>query len=329
MTSPQTRRDVLKHSFHDALLASSGHPEADQLSREGMLISIGDDTELVDEWHRLVGSEQAVFDLHLAGAGVEDNATRADQFAQFVSRIGATVHAKAKDTAGLQRYPHKLLIQGAEPGSVRVVLRVPVPQIPDGQQVQDATVASSVDSDALRLVASILAHGDDMSDDSVVTSEIQSLPVPARVSLRKAMEGVQKAGWEIQGSISQRGYGYTDVALTTAGAARLRHELAVTEPVIRHAELFGKINGTKDIEGVLWFEPEGGSEFRAVVGDDPQLRDKIVELQLGHPRVRAEFVIYETQSPDGNTMMRSRKLEKVVLAPPPRQLAIEVPDHVS
>lgn len=322
MAHPQSRRDELMQAFREALLVSSGHPDADQLAREGMLISVVGDDEMVGEWHRIAGPEQAVFDIHLAGAGVEDNAASASKFAQFVSRIDSTVHAKARDAAGVRSYSHKLLIQGAEPGSVRVVLRVPEPTIPEGQEVDDSTVASTVDSDALRLVASIIGHGDDISDDSVVISEIQALPTEARKALRKAMEGVQTAGWEIQGSISQRGFGYQEVALTTQGAARLRHELTVTEPVIRTAQLYGKINGTKDIEGVLWFEPEGGKEFRAIVGEDRNLRDKIVQLQLGHPRVRADFTIYESHSPDGTTMMRSRTLEAVELAPRAEQTTI-------
>jgi hypothetical protein len=285
---------------------------------------VRDDPALINVFERIAGPDQAVLDLHLEGAGVDGNATRADRFAQFVSRIGTTVHAKAKQAAGAKNYPHKLLVEGAGPGSVRVVFRAPDPEMPEGQYAE-SIVASTVDSDALRLIASIIGNADDISEDSVIAGKIQELPPKGRNALRKAMEGVQTAGWELTGSISQRGFGYSALTLTTQGAARLSKELGSAEPTTRPETLYGSITGSKDIEGLFWFEPDGGREFRAVA-DDPELRRTIVELQLDHPRVRADFLVFETHSADGETTSRSRTLQRIERAVATHQAALDDAD---
>jgi hypothetical protein len=324
MTAPQSRREALLKDFREALLSPSGNAELDRISQRSLLMSAAGDEALISEWHRLVGAEQAVLDLHLGGAGVLGHATRADRFASFVTNIGSSVQKAAREATGRRSYPRNLLIEGAQPGSVRVVLRAPVPELPPHQEVDDATIASTVDSDALRLIATIMGHADDLAQDSIVSGAIQALPAVARVPLRKAMTTVQHSGWELWGTISQRGFGYNELKLSTLGAARLRVDLDASVERSYTEEMFGRISGSKDIDGILWFDPEGGREFRAVV-DDPQLRRRVVQLQLDHPRVFARFDVIESHGGGGEevSLRVSRSLRSVSLAPLGHQSSID------
>jgi hypothetical protein len=324
VNAPLGRREALFRDFQEALLTPSGNAELDRITRESLLVSARGDEQLISEWHRLVGAEQAVLDLHLAGAGTVGNATRADKFAAFISNIGNTVQLTARGRTGRRAYPRKLLVEGAQPGSVRVVLRAPVPELPKHQQVADSTLASSVDSDALRLIATIIAHADDLAQDAVMAGAIQSLPDAARIPLRKAMTVVQTAGWEVRGNISQRGFGYNPLELSTQGAARLRAGLDANTETTFTEEMFGRISGSKDIEGLVWFDPEGGREFRAVI-EDAELRRTVVQLQLDHPRVFARFNVVESRAEGGEeiTLRTSRTLRSVSLAPLGQQGAFD------
>lgn len=316
MTSREQSREEFRRLFEQALRAQPGDSDLERLGRESMLMSIQGDPELVSEWHRIAGAEQAVLDLHLGGAGVRDNSTSAERLAKFVSHIGSTVQRAAKEAVGRQRYPRKLLIEGVRPGSVRVVLRAPQPEVPPDQVVDDETLASTVDSNALRLVATIMAYADDLQQDSIITGAIQSLPPTARVPLRKAMEDIQRAGWEIRGSISQRGFGYNNLSLTTQGAVRLRQELAAKAERSYTEEIYGTITGSKDIEGIFWFNPEGGKEFRAMV-EDVKLQRDVVRYQLDHPRVFARFQVFESHTPGAEEVLvrKSRTLQHLSLTP--------------
>jgi hypothetical protein len=161
-----------------------------------------------------------------------------------------------------------------------------------------------------------MAYADDLQQDSIITGAIQSLPPAARIPLRKAMGDIQKAGWEIQGSISQRGFGYNDLSLTTQGAVRLRQELAAKAERSYTEEMFGTITGSKDIEGIFWFNPEGGKEFRATV-EDLKLQRDVVRYQLDHPRVFARFQVFESHTAGAEEVLvrRSHTLQHLSLAP--------------
>lgn len=329
MTVPQDRRRSLFRDFQEALLFRSGNDELDRISQRSLLMSAAGDEEFVSEWHRLVGAEQAVLDLHLGGVGVEENTTRADKFAFFVSSMSSTVQRASREATGRRRYPRQLLVEGVQPGSVRVVLRAPVPRIPNTQSVDPLTVASTVDSDALRLIATIMGHANDPAQDSIATAAIQALPPAARIPMRTAMDHVQTAGWEIAGSISQRGFGYSSLKLTSQGAARLRIELEARYDKSFIQEMYGRISGSKDIEGTLWFTPEGGTEFRAQVANDATLRRSVVQHQLDHPRVFARFDVVESHAAgrEASSVRVSRVLRSVTLAPLGEQSVIDSDEH--
>jgi hypothetical protein len=294
-----------EESLVDALRYSSGDPNSDRVMRESIRAGIvGDDTDLIDIYEREVGPEQAEVDLRLDGPGVRDNATNARQFSLFVSGLSEAVKETAKARAGRKSYRDNLLIEGATPGSVRVVLRVATPIISTGQTVDESTVASSVDSDALRTVASILVHASDPDLDTPLAAEIAELPMKARTALKRVVNASQKGGWGVRGSIRQRQVGAAELELTADGATRLRIELDEAQEKRRTERRVGTIDGFRWSLGTLYFEPEGAARFTAGV-TETRVAQAVTELMRDpHQRVSAEFDVVESFLPGDQTRTR-------------------------
>lgn len=314
---PSPRKQRLVEAFRAALRESTGYPDADDIGRASLYASIGDDLDLLAVWREETAPEQAALDLHLTGEGVTDHATSARQFSDFVAGIAAAVKATAKDRLGVRSHTEDLLIDALQPGSLRVMLRARDPI------AADPTITgpgSTIDSDALRGIASVLIHAKDTTTDSPLTAELGHLPTAARQGLRRAARSAAHAGWDIAGALTQRGYGYSHLALTARAARALERQLSQALPQKTEATIYGQITGTKDIEGLLWFTPEGaGREFRAHITDE-DLRRRAVEYQIDHPRVRAGFDVYESLPPGDDTIIRtSRTLTSLDLAPADQQ----------
>lgn len=320
-TTLSPRKQRLVDAFRAALRESTGYPDADEIGRVSLYASIGADPDLLAAWREETAPAQAALDLHLAGESVEDHATNARQFSDFVAGVSSAVKATVKDRLGLRSYTEDLLIDALAPGSLRVVLRARDPIATDPTITEPG---STVDSDALRGIASVLMHAGDDTPDSPLTAELGQLPAKARQGLRRAARSAARAGWDIAGAITQRGYGYADLAMTARAARTLERQLGQALPKKTEATIYGQITGTKDIEGVLWFTPEGGGrEFRATI-EDEQLRRQAVQHQIDHPRVRAVFDVYESLPPGDNTIIRtSRVLTNLQLAPAPEQTTLD------
>lgn len=295
----------LEASLLDALRYTSGDPNSDRAVRESIRSGIvGDDAELIDIYEREVGPEQAEVDLHLEGPGVADNSTNARQFSLFVSGLSEAVKETAKARAGRKNYRDNLLIEGATPGSVRVVLRVAKPVIPQGQTVDPSTVASTVDSDALRTVASILVHASDPDLDTPLAAEIAELPMKARTALKRVANASQHGGWGVRGSIRQRQVGAADLELTADGAMRLRLELEQAQETRRTERRVGTIDGFRWSLGTLYFDPLDAPAFTAGVMES-RIAQEVTRL-MNDPelRVSAEFDIVESYLPGDQTRSR-------------------------
>lgn len=321
-TNPSARKQRILEAFRAALRERTGLPAADEISRASLYASIGGDPDLLAVWREETAPVQAALDLHLAGEGVDDHATNARQFAGFVAGVSTAVKETVKDRLGRRAHTEDLLIEAVTPQSMRVVLRARDPVV-DDPTITDA--GSTVDSDALRGIASVLIHAGDTTADSPLTAELGRLPAKARQGLRRAARSAAQAGWDIDGDLTQRGYGHGHLTLTARAAKALERQLGQALPKKTTATLYGSITGTKDIEGVLWFQPEGGSrEFRATIGDD-QLRRRAVEYQIDHPRVRADFDVYQSLPPGDDTIIRtSRTLTDLHLAPHPEQTQLTI-----
>ncbi|MGL4304787.1 MAG: hypothetical protein ACRCSF_01410 [Mycobacteriaceae bacterium] len=279
-------------------------------------IVIGD-PEAEKVWAEETSPEQATLDLHLEGDNIHENSTNAKKFTDFISGLILAVKETVKDRLGRGSYVEDLLIQGALPGSVRIILRAPIPSISLEAIVDTATIASTADSDAIRSIASILKHADDEAEDSPLMAEVHGLPMQARMGLKRVAKSVSKAGWNIEGTISQRGFESGAINLSIQGAKRLEHALIANVPMRRTEIMFGLVHGTKDIEGIMWFQPENGRVFRAKMKDDNNFRKKAIELQIDHPRVRAVFEIFESIPVGDQTASKvSRVLQELELATP-------------
>jgi hypothetical protein len=265
---------------------------------------VGDDADLIDIYEREVGPAQAEVDLHLDGPGVQDNATNARQFSRLVSGLSEAVKETAKARVGRKSYRDNLLIEGATPGSVRVVLRVATPVIPKGQTVDESTVASSVDSDALRTVASILVHASDPDLDTPLAAEIAELPMKARTALKRVANASQQGGWGVRGSIRQRQVGAADLELTADGAIRLRLELEGAQEKRRTERRVGTIDGFRWSLGTLYFDPLDVPAFTAGVMES-RIAQAVTRL-MNDPalRVAADFDVVESFLPGDQTRTR-------------------------
>ncbi|MEW1882174.1 hypothetical protein AB0O58_21040 [Rhodococcus sp. NPDC080181] len=293
-----------------ALQYTTGDDEADRALRGSLLAGIvGDNQELLNVFVEEAGPEQAEFDVHLDGPGVENNATSAKSFSAFVAGLSEAVKETAKHRAGKGRYSEGLLIEGATPGSVRVVLRAPTPKIDPTQQVDSRTTASSVDSDALRSIAAILSHASDPDVDSPLVAEIADLPKGARKGLRRAIRSSRQAGWTIDGTVRQRRVGLSTVALTPNGATRLELELDSRVDSQKSETMIGTIDGFRRSIGTLYFIPEGRPPISAAVLDNT-LAIQVAQLAAQEgATVRAIFNVVESRLPgDPGVSRQSRSL---------------------
>ncbi len=306
----------LEASLVDALRYTSGDQNSDRAVRESIRAGIvGDDAALINIYEREVGPEQAEVDLHLFGPGITDHTANARQFSLFVSGLSDAVKETAKTRSGHLRYPDNLLIEGASPGSVRVVMRVAPPPIAKGQQVDEATATSSVDSDALRTVAAILAHASDSDLDTPLAAEIAELPPKARTALRRVANASQQGGWGVRGTIRQRRVGASELELTPEGATRLRIELDQNQEKRRTETLSGTIDGFRWSLGTLYFnpvDPVDAPGFSAGVIES-RVAQAVTRL-MNDPslRVSADFDVVESYLPGDQTRTRvSRVLTDV------------------
>ncbi|OIH85887.1 hypothetical protein BLJ79_03530 [Arthrobacter sp. UCD-GKA] len=241
---------------------------------------VKDDPELMDVWVQEVGPEQARIDLHLEGSGVQGHSTNALDFGRFVANLAEAVKETAKGIMGTKKAPAELLIEGASPGSVRVVLKAPPvdkeprPGQPDDGQTK-VDEPSSAQSDALRKIAQVLSLASETSDleTDALDASVDTLPPAARAKLMAALKHVERSSWTIDGKVEQRHIGLSDVTLSQQGASLLRTVLGRGYEKRTTERVQGTIDGLKKSLGVMWFEPYGGRPFVAAVSEEKLLME--------------------------------------------------------
>ncbi len=277
-------------------------------------------------WSKETGPTQARLDLHLTEGSVEGHTAPAAKFAKLVSGVAEATKEVAKKRLGRQQYTSNLLVRGVGAGSVRLVLEIPPHD--DDSRSDSMGDLSTVDSESLRQVAAILANADpDPTDDSTLTAQIGPLSGNARKALRRAARQIAEQQWHVVGRIEQRGFEPAGIAVSPAGARRLEVELSQSNPEPKPVTLFGRVDGTIDIEGIVWFRPEAGKRIKAVTVDQ-DVAQAALNLQPGHPRVKADFVVYESLSANEDVINRSWELRSIAAAPRPHpgeQIAISSP----
>lgn len=303
-----THDSSVQNKLRAALRYSTGDPASDELMRGSIRAGIvGNDLELMDVYEQEVGPEQAEVDLHLDGPGVDEHATSAKRFADFIAGISEAVKETAKHRAGKGRYTEGLLIEGATPGSVRVVLKAPRPKIDPDATIDERTSASSVDSDALRSIAAILTHASDPEPDSPLVAEIADLPPRARDGLRRAIRSSRKAGWIVDGTMRQRRIGLQPIHLSSDGATRLSIELDSRIESTRQERLVGRIDGFRRSLGTIYFAPEGRAIITAGVIES-EITTKVTELFTDpDAEIEAVFNVVESRLPGDKSQVRTSR----------------------
>lgn len=269
--------------------------------------------ELEAIWSQETAPTQGCLDLHLTEGSIEGHTAPADHFAKMVAGIAEATKEISKKKLGRKRYSTPVRVRGAGTGSVRLVLEVE--SHPDDKRDDSMGELASVDSESLRRVAAIIASADGFNDaDSPLAAYINGLPTKARSALKKVATQISSQHWHVAGTIEQRGFKPAKVGISPAGAKRLELELAHygTEP--KQVTVFGKVDGTIDIERIVWIKPEGGKRFRAVAVDQ-ETAEAALDLQKNHPRVMASLVVYESLGAGDDDVRRSWELQAIQLAP--------------
>lgn len=311
----------LRAALEDALthidLDSSYNPE--RLREE----VVGDDPELLDtfEFHR--GPEQAELDLHLEGPGVKGHSTDAKHFAKFVSTIAAAVAEASKADKAHSRARAGLLIEGATPGSVRVVFKsAPALEKSTSSAITDAELfdmgeESTSESVALREIANILSRASDA--DTLVDDELGAalgmVPAKTHKLLYDAISTADSADWVINGTVRQRGVGRQNVVLTKRGASRLGTLLRPVKESQTTAQLSGTLDGYKPSEARMWLRPEGSQRSLVVVVKTSDLLKQVKDLNAASEEVKVAATILVRQRhslSSGQLQSTTRELVSVV-----------------
>lgn len=255
--------------------------------------------------------EQVRLDLHLEGAGVIRNSTRADMFGRFISTLERTVDATAHHLAGRGRRLPELLVTGAMPGSVRVVVQVPDAPKPRRVGATEAMVSStSVLSQAVRTVTGVLvaAAADDSPDSDTLIASTERMPKSAKISLASLAKTIDQADWQIRGNIAQRHQHLEEFRLDHRGARRLVSALKaeVSEP--ERVSVIGRLDGVRYSLATAWLTPNEGTRTVAITVPSAALLDEAAALAAAHKLVRAYLDVYREQASDGSTLRTSRAL---------------------
>ncbi|GFG87880.1 hypothetical protein [Mycolicibacter algericus] len=160
--------------------------------------------ELESIWSRETAPPQARLDLHLTEGSIEGHTAPAEKFARLVAGLSDATKEISKKKLDRKRYPSPLLVRGAGPGSLRLVIEIQ--PHPDDGRPDSMGELSTVDSESLRQIAAVLGSSDDLSEDSTLTAQISHLPAKARAALRKAAKQIVSEHWHIEGKVEQRGF---------------------------------------------------------------------------------------------------------------------------
>lgn len=245
----------LVEALSDALTRASGPYSPNRIRSE----VIGNHPELLDLFDKHQGPQQAELDLHLEGNGVRGHTTDAKRFVDFVGRLTQAVASASKADQEHSRARSGLLIEGAAPGSVRVVLKsaeafVSLPRFKDMDPLFEERQRDTRDSVALREVANALigASSADTIDDPTLGNALLRLPASAHGPLKSAVETVISADWEIRGLVRQRGIGRREVRLTRRGADRLKTALSPMGHSDETIQVDALLDGFKISESRIW-----------------------------------------------------------------------------
>lgn len=301
-----------------ALSETTNDPAVDRMIQQSIRASI-EDEHLISVYDELAGPDQAELDLHLTGEGVDGHATNASKMAAFIAAMSTAVKDTAKHSSGKKRYSENLLVEGVSPGSVRVVMRVAPPEIasPSDNNPADGTVASSIDSDALRSIAAVLTLASSEDPDAPLFAELDRLPIGAKQALKRAATTARAAKWTMDGRIRQRNFGSDRIRFTESGALRLKSELNSTLRDRKPGQVTGILDGFRRSLGVLYIVPDVGPAVQVAVVDRDMLQTVSALAAEENARVLADIEIVRSSTKGDRPITRiSRTLTGIRQLPP-------------
>lgn len=286
-----------------------------------------DPTPFKEAFKIVMAPEQVELDLHLVGAGIHNHEAKASEFSKLIGHIAGATKRIAKD---IQDKAHAsaddILIQGVQPGSVRVVLRAPDAERDTSSQVDESNgrefpliddSTMTVESQALWEIGHVFtaASGNDEVDGEFDLGLIKSSQ--ARDELKKAVDILKKNNWEIKGTASRRGVKPANVQLTARGANKLSEMLKATNPVTVSKRVDGQITGHRAWDDhTVFIQPDHGRRLVLHTSDLSLLRTAAKLATDGKNKVT---VIYEetTYRDESGTKTKGvgRELKSIRLAP--------------
>lgn len=284
------------------------------LARQSLLAAVEPMPALLAAALEELAWPQAEFDLHLSGEGVVEHSTRADWLGRFVTRVSTAVNEVTKSMSHKKRLTPGLLVLAPSPGSVRVVLRAPLP--PKEPQTDNVVGAddTTAESRALGVVANLFKLSEEeVRDESPLTAAVQSLSPQARQRLRAVTRSVIDADWRIDAELVQRGHRVESVTITPRSAKRLRSELDVEVTTTSQETLQGTIDGQRHSLSTMWFVPVGQARAYEVAVSDFELLTEVTRLSaIENLRVECTFNVFMTVPAGASeATLRSRELVSI------------------
>lgn len=298
-----------------------------------------DPTPFREAFKSVMASDQVELDLHLVGAGIHNHEAKAGEFSKLIGHIAGATKRIAKDIQDkVHASADDILIQGVQPGSVRVVLRAPDAKRDASTRVDESNGQESpltddstmtVESQALWEIGHVFtaASENDEVDDEFDSGLIKSSQ--ARDELKKAVDILKKNNWEIKGTASRRGVKPATIQLTARGANKLSEMLKASNPVTVSKRVDGQITGHRAWDDhAVFIQPDHGRRLVLHTSDLSLLRTAAELAADGENKVTVTYeeTTYRDES-GSKTKGVGRELKSIRLAPEPfefNQESIEI-----
>lgn len=266
---------------------------------------------------------QGRLELHMTGAGVKGHGVASKRFSAFLARMDDALSLTARTLAQNERRSSRFIFAAVEPGSLSFELRAPDVEHPDGQDPAVEVQRSTVDSDALRAVTTVLTestHG----DDDELESAIGGIPFEARGKLFNALDHVAASGWEIDGSLRQHDFQPVHLEVPLQATRRLRDALKEKTESLERTRIDAEISGFRREEGLIWLAPiDGAPRFPASAANHRVLRAAREAGAHEGTVIRADVTIEKRIPKHESAVLRtSRVITDLSIIAAPRQLPL-------
>lgn len=246
-------------------------------------------------------AQRTELDLHLAGPTIRKSEGDAKSFGQFVSAVATAIKEIIKSDLGLGRHEDRLVVQGVQPGSLRVRFMEPE-QPPFDDLLVDSPDSTTPEGGALWRLGQIFNVAEEAAAspaDSPDLTSATAMTVAARSSLNKLSSLVERAHWSAHGYLRGAQSDNTEsVSLSLSAAFRLAQSTKEEELRIDRQRLVGTVDGFHWSDGMMRFVSGDAAPFRAAV--PVGLQEAVVELLQDPTRpTAATFNVTTRRTPDG------------------------------